>query len=33
VALVLVLWRWFTLDEIKLWMKETFLFTKKIFPG
>ncbi len=27
-----VLWRWFTLDEIKLWMKETFLFTKKIFP-
>ena len=31
-VLGLVLWRWFTFDEIKMWMKETFFFTKKIFP-
>jgi hypothetical protein len=31
-ALIVVLWQWFSLDEIKLWFKETFLFTKKIFP-
>jgi uncharacterized protein len=27
-----VLWRWFNLEEITMWMKETFFFTKKIFP-
>jgi uncharacterized protein len=24
--------RWFTFEEMKMWMKETFFFTKKIFP-
>jgi len=24
--------RWFSLEEIKMWLKETFFFTKKIFP-
>jgi uncharacterized membrane protein YraQ (UPF0718 family) len=32
VALLVVLKLWFSLDEVKLWFKETFLFTRKIFP-
>ncbi len=31
-ALVFVLWRWFTLDEIKQWMKETAFFVRRIIP-
>lgn len=32
VALVIVMWRWFTLDEFKLWMKETWRFFVMIVP-
>ncbi len=32
VALVIVMWRWFTLDEFKLWMKETWRFLILIVP-
>jgi uncharacterized protein len=32
IALVIVLWRWFTLDEFKLWMKETWRFLLLIVP-
>ena len=32
VALVIVMWRWFTLDEFKLWMKETWRFLLLIVP-
>ncbi len=31
-ALGLTLWRFFNLDEIKLWLKETLAFVKLIFP-
>jgi len=31
-ALIIVLWRWFTLDEFKLWMKETWRFLILIVP-
>jgi len=31
-ALIIVLWRWFTLDEFKLWMKETWRFLLLIVP-
>jgi uncharacterized membrane protein YraQ (UPF0718 family) len=30
--LAIVLWRWFTRGELKLWMKETFRFVKLIVP-
>lgn len=32
IALVIVMWRWFTLDEFKLWMKETWRFLLLIVP-
>lgn len=32
VALIFVLWRWFTLEEFKLWMKETWRFLLLIVP-
>ncbi|MCX6007061.1 MAG: permease [Chloroflexi bacterium] len=32
IALIIVLWRWFTLDEFKLWMKETWRFLLLIVP-
>jgi len=32
VALVVVLWRWYTRDELKLWMKETWRFLLMIVP-
>jgi len=32
VSLVIVMWRWFTLDEFKLWMKETWRFLLLILP-
>ncbi|MDD5397567.1 MAG: permease [Dehalococcoidia bacterium] len=32
VALVIVMWRWFTFDEFKLWMKETWRFLVLIVP-
>lgn len=31
-VLTIVLWRWFTRGELKLWMKETFRFVKLIVP-
>lgn len=31
-GLVIILWRWFTLDEFKLWMKETWRFFLLIVP-
>jgi len=31
-VLSIVLWRWFTRGELKLWMKETFRFVKLIVP-
>jgi uncharacterized membrane protein YraQ (UPF0718 family) len=31
-ALAFVLWRWFTLDELKKWMKETWFFVRRIIP-
>jgi uncharacterized membrane protein YraQ (UPF0718 family) len=30
--LAIILWRWFTRGELKLWMKETFRFVKLIVP-
>jgi len=32
VVLVIVMWRWFTLEEFKLWMKETWRFFLLIIP-
>jgi len=32
VALVIVMWRWYTRDEFKLWMKETWRFLLMIVP-
>jgi uncharacterized membrane protein YraQ (UPF0718 family) len=32
VALVIVMWRWYTRDEFKLWMKETWRFLIMIVP-
>ena len=32
VALVIVMWRWYTRDEFKLWMKETWRFLVMIVP-
>lgn len=32
VVLVVIVWRWFTLDEFKLWMKETWRFFLMIVP-
>ena len=32
ITLSIVLWRWFTIDEIKLWMKETARFVRLIIP-
>ena len=31
-ALAIVLWRWFTIGELKQWMKETALFVRRILP-
>ena len=31
-ALILILWRWFSRDEIKRWMKETVSFVRRIIP-
>jgi len=32
VALAVILWRWFTRDEITMWMKETLRFVRLIVP-
>jgi len=32
VALAIVLWRWFTVGELKQWMKETAFFVRRIIP-
>jgi uncharacterized membrane protein YraQ (UPF0718 family) len=31
-ALLFVLWRWYTGEEIKIWMKETWSFFLKVLP-